>query len=476
MRKLEAVLLVILPIILFTGIFFLPYAIWSYPLTQNWLYSNDFVLYRDVIYHHTPLPLFILFGASKILGNTEWMLRIVSYAAAFTFCFSLYMLARKIQRTVAVITLFLIILTFFPVASNFNFEEMFAALFSVLAAVFFFQYRTSKKSRDLIVAGALVGAAFMSKQIAVGIIPASLAAILYDHWHDKPKVIINKIIKSGLLLGVGMLITFLPILIYFYVQNALGDFLYWNITYNLFVYPKAYAQYSSAVNWQEGAINSLWIIPAVVAGVVLLFRNGTSKQLKSVQVFLLVATVSFLPAMLPSFHTYKFLSVYPYPLVLLAISIVYFSRAKLYYLIIVSILLFIIPFKSFYVDFLLPSFPSTEYIREYGEDEEKVMRWLNANTFAKERIMNLGHHYITTKTGLLPKNKYVTPFPWLLLPFYESSADIVSDPPRVVIIDNSQIEQFPVLTEWPFLSYVKERYLQETEFGPYEIWVKHVSL
>lgn len=472
MKKIEAFLLLILPVWLFTGIFFLPYAIWSFPLSINWFFENGLLMYRDIIYHHPPLPLFILLGASKILGNTEWMLRIVSYFLALGFCYSVYFLARRIQRNVAVVALFLLVVTFFPIASNFNLEEMLASLFSVLAAAFFFHYRKTRTLTFLITSGACVGAAVMSKQIAVGTIPAMMVVLLYDQWKNKPRVILYNLIKSTLFLVGGIFLIVIPCILYFYLRNGLSDFFYWNIIYNLTVYPKAYAQYSPVADWTEAMKNGLWILLAVVSGIILFFKKKNQVEMRKKLMFLLVATSSFLPALLPSFHTYKFLSMYPYPLLLLALAVVHLTYIKRYMFIVVALAFFIVPLKVFYVDFFLPFFPTSEFIREYGEDAENVMKWLTNNTYNKERVVNLGHHYITTKTRLLPHNKYMAPFPWLLLPFDQSSDDIMADPPRIVIVDNAHIEQFPILNTWPFLQYVKKHYKHTAAFGTYEIFIK----
>lgn len=472
MKKIEAFVLLILPIWLFIGIFFLPFAVWSFPLSNNWFFENGLLIYRDIIYHHPPLPLFVLLGASKILGNNEWMLRIVSYFLALGFCYSLYSLAKYIKKGVSVIILFLLIITFFPIASNFNFEEMMASFFSVLAMVFFFHYRKAKASKFLVAAGACIGAAIMSKQIAIGIIPAMMTVVIYDNWKNKPRIILFDIVKSALFLAVGILILVIPFIFYFYLHGSLNDLLYWNFVYNFTVYPKAYAQYAPGVDWKETILNSLWVLTAIVSGIILLFSKKLSADTRKKNIFLLVSIFAFLPALLPSFNTYKLINLYPYSLLLLALAFTSLTHAKRSLLIVIALASIIIPLKVFYVDFLLANFPSTEFINEYGKDAEDVMQWLSNNAYNKERIVNLGDHYITAKTHLLPRNKYLTPFPWLILPFDRSSADIMADPPRIVIVDNAQIEQFPILNTWPFLQYVRKQYKRTAEFGTYEIFTK----
>ena len=470
MRKIEPFLLFLLPVWLFTGTFFLPYAIWSYPLTINWFIDNGLVLYQDIIYHHTPLPLFILYGASYVLGNTETMLRIMSFVLGLLFCYSVYFFSRCINRNTATVTLILLLISFFPFASNFNIEEMCAAIFSVIAGMLFFQYRTTGKNRFLLLCGASIGAAFMGKQIAVGTIPAIGAVMLYDIWREHNATVIGTIIYPSLIIVTGIFLSTLPFAGYFIFHGAFDDFWYWNVVYNITVYPKAYAAYMPQTAWMEGVTNIIWILVPVITGIFLFFNRAVSKEIKTVLLFLLVSTISSLPAVLRGFHVYKFLTVYPYPLLILAISLTTIRGIKRVLIIGLTGFAAIIPLKSFYVDFFMPYFPQTDIIREYGEDEEQTIAWLSAYLPPKEKIMNMGHHYITTTSQLLPHNKYITPFPWLLLPFDTSSREIMTDPPNIVIIDNRQLEQFPVLYEWLFIKNVTETYHNVVSFGTIEIW------
>lgn len=471
MKKIETLLLFLLPICLFIGIFFLPFAVWSFPLSNNWFFENGLLIYRDIIYHHPPLPLFTLLGASKILGNNVWMLRIVSYFLALGFCYSLYFLAKYIKKSVSVIALFLLIITFFPIASNFNFEEMMASFLSVLAMVFFFHYRKTKAAKFLVATGACIGAAIMSKQIAIGAMPAILAVVIYDNWKNKPKAMLLNIIKPVLFLTVGVLTLVIPFIFYFYLHGALNDFLYWNFVYNFTVYPKAYTQYSPRIDWREAILNSLWILTTIISGIILLFSKKVPKETRKNNLFLLVSILAFLPALLPSFNTYKLINLYPYSLLLFALVFTSLTYIKRYLFIIIILVSITVPLKVFYVDFFLAYFPSTEFINEYGKDAEGVMGWLMDNAHAKEKIVNLGEPYITTKSHLLPHNKYLVSFPWLLLPFSKSSSEILAHPPRIIIVDNAQIEQFPILNEWQFLQSVKKRYRRAAKFGTYEIFI-----
>lgn len=145
---------------------------------------------------------------------------------------------------------------------------------------------------------------------------------------------------------------------------------------------------------------------------------------------------------------------------------------------IVLIATFWIPAKAFYIDFMSINFPTNEYIYEYSENEKSVIQWLLLNAAEGELVMNMGHHYILTASQTLPHNKYLISFPWLLLPLDQTTSEILSDPPPIVIIDHSQIDQFPILNDWPFLAYVYDNYLYVETYDSLSIWVlperKHV--
>lgn len=464
-------MLFLLPVWLFTGTYFLPYAIWSYPLTINWFQDNGLVLYQDIIYHHTPLPLFVLYISSHIAGNTEMMLQGMSYILALACCYIMYFFARLHSRQAGKLLLVLVMTTFFPFASNFHIEEMVATICSLAAGFFFFQYRSTRHARFLVVCGMSIGAAFMSKQIAVGTIPAIGTILLFDGWSSGIRQSFNKIIYPSLMIGIGMVLSILPFALYFISRGALDDFWYWNIVYNIAVYPQAYASYVSGTEWKEGIFNFIWILVPVSASLYVLMKNKRSDKTTYLLLFLLVSTISFLPAILPGFHLYKFLSVYPYPIIALAILFATVTNIQRIMIGFLTVVLAYNPVNAFYVDFFIPHFPSTEIIREYGTDEEQTISWLQTHLPPKEKIMNMGHHYITTRSGMLPHNKYITPFPWLLVPFDETANEIIAHPPRIVVIDTRQTEQFPVLKTWKFIGFVTQRYSKIETFGNIELWV-----
>lgn len=324
MNRLKSFLLFLLPVWLFVGIFYLPYAIWSFPLSINWFMQNDYVLFRDIVYHHTPMPLFILNALSHIFGNTYEMLQITSYLLALILGYGIYFTGKTITRKVGISTLFLFVITLFTIGSNFNIEEMLAALFSLYAAFFFLKYRHSKASGFIIACGMFVALGVMSKQTAIGIIPAIGIILLWDTLTLK-KNKIKALLKTTVYGLVGVGIVTVPIIIYFATRGALADFWYWNVTYNLFVYPAAYAKQAPTPNIIGGLANGMWIILAFVSGVLLMIHKHVSLDVKKQTLLFLIALITLLPALLPSFHVYKLITIYPYALILLSI---YFSHVS----------------------------------------------------------------------------------------------------------------------------------------------------
>jgi 4-amino-4-deoxy-L-arabinose transferase-like glycosyltransferase len=330
------------------------------------------------------------------------MLRIASYLLALSLGYGIYFIGKTISKSLGTTTLLLFIITFFTIGSNFNIEEISAAIFTLFASYYFLTYRKHKKSVYLMACGAFVALGIMSKQIAVGIVPAIVIMYLWDLRHQK-KNKAQTLINNIMIAAIGVAIIVVPILIYFLTHDALDDFWYWNVTYNLYVYP----QQSSAYGLKEGLQYGSWLLAAVVPGTILLFNNTLKRAEKEALALLLLATIFLIPSLLPSFHIYKILAIYPYPLLIWAFAIQYHKQIYMKWLIGIGILLFLFPAKAFYIDFAVSNKMDSSYILEYDEHALEVVSWLQNNTGKNERIVNLGLHYITTLAKRLPHNRYV---------------------------------------------------------------------
>lgn len=470
MQKLTIILFIILPIWAYIAIFHLSYYPWPFPLTQNWFMDNGLILYRDVIYHHTPLPLFLIYFFSKIIGDTPFMLQITSFLLTATLGYSIYFTGKLLSSKIGNISLLIFILSFFAIFQNFNIEEMTAAIFTLLSTYFLLKFWRTKSYVLLFLSGLSAGLGIMGKQVTVGLIPVVIIITVIHTIKNKEQLSI--ILKKNCIYCCGIFLSVLPFVGYFFINNALYDFIYWNIIFNLTEYPKQSAPYGL----KEGISTGGWLFFSIIPGTILLFKKNLKLYFHSGLLIFILTAIFISPSLLPSFLTYKILPFFAYLVLLWAITFQYIKEKIILVLMIIGIILFLPLAKSFYVDYL-PSDISfkSNYILDYGENELNVVKWIASNTSEKERIVNLGHHYITTLSKRLPANKYVYLFPWLVSPYEVSTREILKKPPRVVILDNKTISDFPELREWPFLNYLRNNYKPTAKFGTYEIFIPKKS-
>lgn len=464
MFKKDIVIFGFLILYAYVNIFQLPYFAWTFPLTQNWLTDNGLIIFKDVIYHHTPLPLFVLYEMSKILGNNFFMLQASSFLMLILFGFGIYLTARQVSKRIGTVS-FLIFIVSFPVLfNNFNIEEMTSSLFALWAFYLFIKFYKTVSYRLILFFGVFLGLSFMGKQPSL-LVLFPLVILLFIFRKSKAFSFRKVLIYSGF----GLFISMVPFILYFLYNNSLYEFYYWNIVFNLTIYPAL----SKAYVVTEGITSTFWLLLSIIPAFIIL-RGKIEADLKFIATSLILATIFLFPSLLPSFLTYKALIFYPYPLILWAIILSSKKNSIIMLSIVVSIVSFMPVFKSFYVDYLPQNLFSREYILDYGENELAVVEWLKKNTSEKEEIMNLGNHYITTLANRLPKNRYVYIFPWLIYPYEESTKEILSDPPRIVIMDDRMLEDWFFLEkEWRFIRAVRTTYVKKIDVGTYKIYAKN---
>lgn len=463
MRKAPFIIFIILVVWAYINIFQLPYFAWTFPLTQNWFADNGLIEFKDVIYHHTPLPLLILYGMSKILGNNFFMLQISSFLMLILFGYGIYLTAKQISKRVGIMSFFIFIISFSTLFNNFNIEEMTSSLFALWAFYFFIKFYKTISYKFIFFFGALLSLSFMGKQPSI-LVLFPLAALLI--MFRKNRGILLK--KTFIYLALGLFIAISPFVFYFYANNALYDLYYWNIIFNFTIYPSLSKVYAV----KEGITSTLWLLFSIAPALFIIFKEKIEESIKFILIALITTTIFLLPSFFPSFWTYKALIFYPYPVILWSIVFLKIKNKFLFLSVIMAGLFFIPLFKGFYIDYLPYNIFHKEYILDYTEDELRVVNWLKKNTQKNEKIMNIGNHYILTLAQRLPANKYVYIFPWLVYPYEESTKEILYNPPRVVILDSRIYEDWPsVEKEWRLISEIRSTYKKEINFGTYNIYI-----
>lgn len=458
------------------AIFYTPYAFWAEAITENWFIENGLVMYKDFVHHHTPLLRFILYGFSKILGNSPHTLRLYSFIITEIMAVLVYLSSKRISKKAASFSMLIFGVLFFPLFRNFHLEEMTVATFLLASIYFAFRYIDERKKTAVFMAGVFLASSVMVKQNAVFAAIPIVLVVLLDGL--KRKAEIKKIIGSFVSLLLGGLLIVLPIIYYFYLNGALYDFFYYNIIFNLTIYNENTTAYALS-----DGIRTAWplVLVLVPLGYVI-WRKRKDVQffLKAVLLFLFIALL--LSALLPSFLPIRLLPLFGGSV--LAWCIVaeqVFDKRNMgnkvgYSLLLVSFLIFVLgelKFLSSYYTYHFPrSFPDNSLLYDYGQDEKDVVKWLKENTEEGTRIMNMAHHPIFYLSGRLPENKYVYLLPWLVMPYEESTREILDSPPRLIIRDLATERDWPDLKNWKFLVYLEENYEIRQTFNDHVIYVK----
>ena len=456
--------------------FYTPYGFSAAAITESWFIENGLIIYKDFAIHHTPLLRFILYGFSEVFGNNAHTLRLYSFVIVETMAVLVYLSSKKISKKSASFSMLFFGILFFSLFNNFHLEEGTVAALLLASIYFTLHYIDERKKTAIFTAGVFFASAVMVKQNAVfAAIP--LVSIVFLEGLRR-KIGIKKIIGSFISLSLGVLVVVLPILYYFYTNNALNDFYYYNVIFNLTIYDEHTVAYGLI-----GGIRAAWPLVLVLfplGYIVWQKRKNTRFFLKALLLFLFIPLQ--LPALLPSFLSVRLLplfggSVLAWGIVAEEFFVKKSIRKKLaHILLLLSLSIFVLgelKFINYYYTKLFPqNFPNSSLLYDYGQDEKDVVKWLKKNTQEGTKIMNLAHHPILFLSKRLPANKYVYLLPWLVMPYEESTKEIIRSSPRLVVRDLATERDWPDLENWGFLTYLEENYEIRQTFNDHVIYVK----
>lgn len=190
------------------------------------------VLYKDVIEHKPPLLSYIYAGIFWLLGETTVALKLFSSFYALLTTIAVFFLARYLFGSASALwsAFFYGLFSSGPVIHGTAVQgELFFALpltLSILA------YAAAMKSdeRWFIASGFFAAIAVLIKTTAIPIFILFFVVLLvYRNIFRVPTLFL----KDAVLLMIGPTVCAMVLISYFLYHGALGDFFYWNITYNL---------------------------------------------------------------------------------------------------------------------------------------------------------------------------------------------------------------------------------------------------
>jgi 4-amino-4-deoxy-L-arabinose transferase-like glycosyltransferase len=192
---------------------------------------NGDIPYRDAWDHKPPMVAVWYAGSFALFGETIEAPRIAAATSAALTTVLLFFLARRMYNERVAIAAALIFglcygIPYLQINAN---SEVFLVLPLVAAFYAFYRARQEGSAGWLLVAGALSGLAFMTKQVAMWNFFALAAFLLYEGWRSTDW----RAARADLaIFGAGAAAAMAPFFAYFAVNGALDDFVYAIFTYN----------------------------------------------------------------------------------------------------------------------------------------------------------------------------------------------------------------------------------------------------
>lgn len=474
-RVLPVFALILWAIVSFYWTFNARYSVSETFIVEGWLLKHGFLIYRDYIHQHTPMLRFILFPFFETFGYSPFTLQVYSALHASLLAVFLFLIAKRFSETVARISLILFCILFFPLFNNTYLEELSVSLFILIATYFFFIFLDRRKQYAVFLSGVFIGLAIMTKQTSSLSLIAFLVMIcflFYKKFFSFPKL------KRAIFFYVaGVGVVFLPILLWVYYLGALKEFFYYNFIFNITVYRKVVPY-----NLQEG-MSILLPLSLFIVPIFILIYKKTIRDIKDrYKIYTLLVLLFFLlPGLLPTYTVPRILVLFSFMIINWALIISFLFNYKkqvisknIRLILLVFLLVFMFGEYNRVKNFVavIPSELSQKTLLvSYTKNDIRVGEWIKENTLPNERIYNMGNFYISFLSQRLPQNKYIFMTPWIVTPYDESTAVLVSNPPKIIISDVNN-EKDPALKGWKFLDYMHEKYYIKKQFGSIRIYYR----
>lgn len=448
--------LLILSVLHLAALSQLKFTIWPEILSYPYLLLNNFLPYKDFILPYPPGLVFGLGLLYKILGISDFSLKIITWTWIIATDAMVYaILLRNVKNTVAALFLLLyIILQSFLDGNQLWFD--YAMLFPLLTSFWLFiKWSATRNSRILFLMGLSMGMALIIKQTTV---IYTFLILIYMAYLLKNKIIDLKDFLLGL---------FIPpfiVLIYLLYSGSTSYFFNWVIYYPISYWPKfpGYVQFLITPAFTRIALSLL--LPSI--GVLLVLKKKV-KNLPAVLFYLAAGLIAVYPRF-SYFHlqpALAFLIIF-YAIIFENIN----SKLKYTYLILfIPIFLFI---NRLILPFQVMQSPTVDsqvtFIKALSQKKDRVF------------LVNVSSDKFVY-SGTLPSRPWADNFGWYLeIPSIQESVikGIEMDAPRYVF------RQKPLDGNWfdlgvyepkKILEYIKSNYTKIEEKDNMEVWQKNTK-
>ncbi len=460
----QAIFLTLGTVWIATNIFFLPFHPWTEGFYRSWLILKGLVPYKDFLWVREPLDITLLAGIHKIFG-----LNILNYQYIMFFLFLLislilfYFLKKK-SLSLALASYAFYIVFLFPLFSNAEIEESLVGLFSLLTLFSLWHFTEKKQSLFIAAAGIFSGFAIVTKftsAVVAGVSFVFLALLL----RERPRKLLVYIFSVATPIGIVCLLLA--------IQGALGAFIS-DLIFTLTLYREWLKPWGLIEGMRMAGLYLAILFPYVTV-------SSTKLLTPKVHILLFQLIFGLFMMLFASFWSYRLVA--SFPLLSIAAGIVLLEVYKLFQkrsgigakgLVVISFLVFVGLFWQFgydYVRFVSDNGISYgQYLLDFGENELNAAVWLRNNTTSDTKVFNMSNNIILVHADRLPHNRYIGGMPVEYLPFEKTALEMESNPPRVVVFQERLLEDWPELYGWPFLDFLKKRYILKQQFGDIQIY------
>ncbi len=451
---------------IFFNLFFLPFQIGTEVMHRPWLVMRGEIPYRDFEWIRNPLDIFLLASSFKVFGFNGLTLRIFVFLMYTSIAITIYFCVRNILKNQALRSFYIYIIMLFPLFMNTQIGEALVGFFIFLSFYMFWKFTSTNYNRFLLLSGVFSGLSLLTKQTSIGILTA-IGLTLFLFYFRK------SFLKKVFIYILGVSCMYLIFILYLLANNALDDYFYYAIYFNLFIYREI------AGRW---GLNEGVKMLILFFSLVFPFSFLKLKNFPSVNRFLIILImICMIPTLLPSFWSYRLNTVLPIFSIIASVvlskvydlikqrdrSIITTFSAVMILIFLYIFIYFFNQYKSFIKNYGVSWSP---FIYDYSQKEIKAGKWLNHNTDPGQTIFNTASNIIMVFSERDHHNRYIDGLPWVYYPYDETFKEITKVPPRIVIWDKNLPSNWPELKNWKFIPFLNKNYILKKSFGEIEIY------
>lgn len=399
--------------------------------SKGLIWNRDFAGFHLPLAHLSTLPFHLIFN---------WNFVPDLFLGLFVGCITLLLIfyygqkyLTKIGTSISLI-FFSIYYWYFTTGILYINEALIGML--IFAAFFLCQNMVTKQTvtyKDSFLLGILLSLSELSGQISsITILAIILLLVLKLQNIDKWLSLSKKV----LVLGVGFLIPFLPLIVYYYYNNALLEFFKWS-----FLYYFTYANHEKNLSGLPYREILLFYSPLLLIFTISIHDFLKHKKYRPYLFNIIFVSISTIPFIIFSIFHFHHL-VYALPILAITAGSVdrtttnkktrFFLTSCMWFVIGISLFTFVLPWHISKFKFP-PDFTILNDIQK-GDDMDQAVNWVKNNTRQDAKIMVFADPLFYVRSNRLPASRPSSSLPFSWEPFEKIKPELIAKPPDYWII------------------------------------------